>query len=124
LFVFHSHKGASRWKTNSFHRGERVPWFRREHETALRLQGHDRLQSHLAGRCSNRQKEPRDERCMAKPMISWLCGIEVLNRIAERKPALSELELLNNLRTKVISLFSIPTQEFIQILRIRFATPE
>ena len=26
-------------------------WFRRKRQTAKRLQGHDRLRSHLAGRC-------------------------------------------------------------------------
>ena len=49
---------------------------------------------------------------MAKPVNTWLHGIEGL------------IELLTELRATVMSLFSIPTQEVIRILRIRFATPE
>jgi|GEM_PF-4376116 len=45
-------------------------------EEAQRLQGHDRLRSHLAGRCSMRPEEPQDERSMAKPVVALLNGID------------------------------------------------
>ena len=40
-----------------------------------------------------------------------------LDRLAERNLTLSEQELFINLRTKVMSLFSMPTQEVVQIVR-------
>ena len=46
-------------------------------ETAKRLQGHDRLRRHLAGRCSMRPEEPQDERSMAKPVVAGLNRFEV-----------------------------------------------
>jgi hypothetical protein len=46
------------------------------------------------------------------------------DRIAERNVLPSLRELLIDLRATVMSLFTIPTQEVIQILRICFATPE
>jgi hypothetical protein len=51
LFVFHSQKGASRWKTNNRQRGEQLPTLERQHTGTMWLQGHDRLQSNLARHC-------------------------------------------------------------------------
>jgi hypothetical protein len=58
-------------------------------ETAKRLQGHDRLRSHLAGRCSKRPEEPQDERSMAKPVIALLNGIDNAFESAYRFSGLS-----------------------------------
>jgi hypothetical protein len=47
-----------------------------------------------------------------------------LDRLAERNLTLSEQELLINLRTKVMSLFSMPTQEVVQIVRNLITDPD
>lgn len=54
---------------------------------------------------------------MAIPMISWLCGIEDLIESPNETLRCKNWSYCVNVRKKVMSLFSMPTREVVQIVR-------